>query len=147
MSSAMITAVAVICGSIVGALGSFLGSLVNQRYHDRRDLLASKIARLESLYSDFITQSAHLLVDALEHNKFETKNLVPTYALLSRIRLNSSAQVLEAAEGVLKTILEIYPQPNVQPEEIHAGNISGEEQLKRFSEICRRELEFAQSHF
>jgi hypothetical protein len=147
MESALITAVALITGSVVGALGSFVGGLVNQRFHDRRDLLASKLARLETLYSDFITETAHLLVDALQHNKFEPKNLVPAYALLSRIRLNSSQQVLEAAEDVLNTILSIYPQPNLAPEEIHAGNIGGEEQLKRFSEISRRELESVQHHF
>ncbi|MFL6544699.1 MAG: hypothetical protein ACJ8LM_05880 [Candidatus Udaeobacter sp.] len=147
MESAIITAVAAIGGSLVGAMGSFFGSLLNQRYHDRRDLLASKIARLESLYSDFITEAARLLVDALEHNNAEPKNLVPAYALLSRIRLNSSPQVLGAAETVLETIVGIYPQPNLAPEEIHVGNISGEEQLKTFSEICRRELESVQRHF
>src|SRR5262245_34020004 len=147
MDSAIITAAAAVGGSLVGALGSFFGSLVNQRYHDRRDLLASKIARLEALYSDFITGAARLLVDALENNKPEPKNLVAAYALLSRIRLNSSPQVLEAAEAVLQTIVEIYPQPNLAPEDIRAGSISGEEQLKTFSEICRRELELVQRHF
>ena len=147
MDSAIITAVAAICGSLVGALGSFFGSLVNQRYHDRRDLLASKIARLEALYSDFITEAARLLVDALEHNKPEPKNLVAAYALLSRIRLNSSPHVLEAADAVLRTIVETYPQPNLAPEDIHAGNISGEEQLREFSEICRQELDLVQRDF
>jgi len=147
MDSAIITAAAAVCGSLVGASGSLFGTLLSQRHHDRRDLLASKIARLETLYSDFITEAARLLVDALEHNTAEPKNLVPAYALLSRIRLNSSPQVLEAAEAVLKTIVGIYPQPNLTPEQIHVGNINGEEQLKRFSEICRRELESVQRHF
>ena len=147
MDSAIVTAAAAVCGSLVGALGSLFGSLLSQRHHDRRGLFASRIAHLEILYSDFITEAARLLVDALEHNTFEPKNLVPAYAMLSRIRLNSSPQVLEAAEAVLKTIVDIYPLPNLAPEQIHAGNINGEEQLKRFSEICRRELESVQRHF
>jgi hypothetical protein len=147
MDSTIVTGLAAICGSIVGALGSFFGSLVNQRYHDRRDLLASQIAHLEVLYSDFITEAARLLVDALEHNNAEPAALVTAYSLLSRIRLNSSPQVLEAAETVLTTIMHVYPQPNLAPDEIQVGNISGEEQLKRFSEICRRELESVQRHF
>ncbi len=147
MDSAIITAAAAICGSLVGAFGSFFGNLLSQRHHDRRDLLASKIARLETLYSDFITETARLLVDALEHNTAEPKELVPAYALLSRIRLNSSPQVLEAAEAVLKTIVDTYPQPNLAKEQIRAGNFNGEEQLKQFSEICRRELESAQRNF
>ena len=34
------------------------------RHQDLRDLLAKKIVRREVLYSDFITESARLLVDA-----------------------------------------------------------------------------------
>jgi signal transduction histidine kinase len=147
MDSAIITAAAAVCGSLVGALGSLFGNLLSQRHHDRRGLFASRISYLEILYSDFITEAARLLVDALEHNTFEPKNLVSAYAMLSRIRLNSSPQILEAAEAVLKTIVEIYPLPNLAPEQIHVGNINGEEQLKRFSEICRRELESVERHF
>jgi len=52
-------------------------------------LLAKKIVFRETLYSDFITESARLLVDAAEHNQSDPKNLIPGYALLSRIRLVS----------------------------------------------------------
>src|SRR5271166_3662205 len=139
MDAAVITAIAAIGGSMVGAMGSFIGSAVNQRFHDRRDLLSAQLARSEGLYSDFISESARLLVDALEHNVVDPKNLVPVYALISRIRLSSSSDVLNAAETVLKTILDTYPQPNLTPEQIRSGSIQGEDQLRNFSEICRRE--------
>src|SRR5277367_3495495 len=98
MDSTMIAAMSALGGSIVGATGTFIGSLITQRFHDRRDLLANQIARRETLYSDFISESARLLIDALEHNVVEPKNLIPAYALLSRIRLCSPPQVLAAAE-------------------------------------------------
>jgi hypothetical protein len=147
MDSSVITAAAAISGSMVGAMGSFVSSAINQRFHDRRDLLSAQLARSEALYSDFISVSAGLLVDALPHNIVDPKNLIPVYALVSRIRLNSSSQVLEAAEKVLKTILDTYPQPNLDPEQIRTGSIFGEEQLRDFSEICRRELQLVKKHF
>ena len=55
------------------------------------------------LYSDFITESARLLVDALEYNTSDPQKLIPAYALLIRIRLSSSSSVLAKAEEVIKT--------------------------------------------
>jgi hypothetical protein len=147
MDAAIIAAIAAVGGSFVGAMGSFISGSITQRFHDRRDLLSAQITRSETLYSDFITESARRFVDALEHNEVEPKELVPLYALLSRIRLSSSPQVLDAAEAVLTTILETYPKPNLPPEQIRAGSIPGEDQLKNFSEVCRRDLQLVQRQF
>jgi len=68
MNSGMITALAALSGSLVGALGSAVGTWITQRHQDRRDLLGKQIVRREALYSDFIAESARLLVDAMEHN-------------------------------------------------------------------------------
>jgi hypothetical protein len=58
MNSGMITALAAISGSLVGALGSAVGTWITQRHQDRRDLLGKQIVRREVLYSDFIAESA-----------------------------------------------------------------------------------------
>jgi hypothetical protein len=147
MDSAIIAALAAVGGSLVGAMGSFISGSITQRYHDRRDLLSAQLMRSEALYSDFISESARRLVDALEHNEVDPKELVPIYALISRIRLISSQQVLDAAEAALNTILATYPQPNLTPEQIRAGTIPGEDQLKNFSEVCRRELQSVRQKF
>jgi len=144
MNSGSIAAFAAIFGSIVGALGSAVGTWITQRHQDRRDLLGIKIVRREALYSDFIAESARLLVDALEHNIDDPQKLIPLYALLSRIRLSSSSQVLETAEDLTKSILTTYPKPNLTAEEIHSRAVSGEDPLKEFSDICRIELELLQ---
>ena len=68
-------ALAAIFGSMTGALGSSLSTWITQRHADRRDLLARRIFHREQLYSDFIT-----------------------YALLSRVRLSASREVLTSAE-------------------------------------------------
>src|ERR1700756_3664580 len=104
MNPGSITALAAIFGSLVGALGSSISTWITQRHEDRRDLLARKVFHREQLYSDFITESARLLVDALEHDVSDPKNLIPAYALLSRIRLSSSPDVLANAEAVVREI-------------------------------------------
>jgi hypothetical protein len=144
MSPGATAGLAAVFGSLVGALGSSTSTWITQRHQDRRDVLAKKIVRRETLYSDFINESARLLVDAAAHNASDPKNLIPAYALLSRIRLSSSPKVLQAAEGVVKRIVETYPQPNLTAEQIQSVAVSGENPLKDFSDICRAELESMQ---
>jgi|SRR5271166_1109476 len=137
-----LAALAAVSGSLVGALGSFVSTWIAQRRQGRRDLLARKIVYRETLYSDFITESARLFVDAYEqHNVSDPKNLIPVYALLSRIRLVSSRPVLKAAEEIVKRIVDTYPQPNLTAEQIQSAALTGEDPLRPFSEICRAEIE------
>ena len=144
LSPEALAAVAAVSGSFVGALGSLVSTWIAQRHQDRRDLLAKKIVWREALYSDFINESARLLLDAAQHNVYDPKILIPTYALLSRIRLGSSPQVLKAAEEVLKGAADAYPKPNLTAEQIESAALSGENPLRNFSEVCRAELESMQ---
>jgi hypothetical protein len=144
MNSGLIAGLAAVSGSIVGAFGSVVGSWITTRHQDLRDLLAKTIVRREALYSDFITESARLLVDALEHDTSDPQKLIPAYALLSRIRLSSSSNVLAKAEEVIKTIVTTYPQPNLTAEQIEFRAVNGEDPLRQFSNTCRGELESMQ---
>ena len=144
MNPGLIAGLAAVSGSIVGALGSVVGTWITTRHQDLRDLLAKKIVRREALYSDFITESARLLVDAMEHNTSDPQKLIPAFALLSRIRLSSSSSVLAKAEEVVKTILNTYPQPNLTAEQIEFRAVNGEDPLREFSNTCRMELDSMQ---
>jgi hypothetical protein len=144
MNSGLIAGLAAVSGSIVGALGSVVGTWITTRHQDLRDLLAKKIVRREALYSDFITESARLLVDALEHDTSDPQKLIPAYGLLSRIRLSSSSSVLAEADEVIKTILNTYQQPNLTAEQIEFRAMNGEDPLRQFSNTCRTELESMQ---
>ena len=144
MNSGLIAGLAAVSGSIVGAFGSVVGTWITTRHQDLRDLLAKTIVRREALYSDFITESARLLVDALEHDTSDPQKLIPAYAILSRIRLSSSSSVLAEAEEVIKTILNTYPQPNLTAEQIEFRAANGEDPLRQFSNTCRGELESMQ---
>ena len=144
MNSGLIAGIAAISGSIVGAFGSVVGTWITTRHQDLRDLLAKTMVRREALYSDFIAESARLLVDALEHNTSDPQKLIPAYALLSRIRLSSSWSVLAKAEEVIKIILNTYPEPNLTAEQIQFRAVNGEDPLRQFSNTCRTELESMQ---
>lgn len=144
MNSGMIAASAAIFGSLVGALGSVVGTWITQRHQDIRDLLAKTIVRRESLYSDFIAESARLLVDAMVQSNSDPQKLIPLYALLSRVRLSSSTPVLETAEAVIEIIMSTYPKPNLTPEQIESRAVSGDDPLRQFSDACRKELDSMQ---
>jgi len=144
MNSVMIPALAAMAGSLVGALGSAAGTWITASHQDRRDLLGKQIARREALYSDFIGESARLLVDAMQHNASDLQRMVPVYALLSRIRLSSSGPVLQEAEQVINAIVSTYPQPNLTAEQIESRAVSGQDPLRQFSDTCRIELDLLQ---
>jgi hypothetical protein len=137
----MFAAFAALAGSIVGSLSTVVAAWITQRHQDRRDRLAKKIARREALYSDFIVEGARSLIDALEHNISDPQKLIPVYALLSRIRLSSSAPVLKAAEDLLKTILATYSEPNLTAAQIQSRAENGADPMRMFGDTCRLELE------
>jgi len=108
VNSVIIPAAEAIAGSLVGAAGSVVGTWISVKHQDGRDLAGMQIARREALYSDFIGESARLLLDAMQHNSSDLQTLLPIYALLSRIRLSSSKPVLEKAEEVVRSIVSTY---------------------------------------
>jgi hypothetical protein len=139
--AATVSALAAIFGSLTGALGSSISTWITQRHQDQRDLFAKKTFHREQLYSDFINESARAMVDAIQHTFQDPTKLIPTYALLSRIRLSSSMDVIESAELLVTTIVHTYSEPNLTPEEIQARAVKRYDPLRDFSDICRRELE------
>jgi len=138
---ASISALAAIFGSLTGALASSVSTWITQTHQDRRDILAKRIFYREQLYSDFISESTRALADAIQHNLQDPNNLTPAYALLSRMRLSSSTDVLASAERVIQDIISRYSRPNLTPEEIQSRAAKREDPLREFSNICRAELE------
>ena len=138
---ATISALAAIFGSLTGALASSVSTWITQKHQDQRDLLAKRIFHREQLYSEFISESARAFADAMEHNFQDLNKLIPTYAVLSRIRVSSSSDVLASAERVIDHIMATYSEPNLTPEEIQSKAAKRDDPLRDFSSICRRELE------
>ena len=144
---ATIPTLSAIGGSIIGALSSTFSAWIAQRHRERREVVAKKIAQLEQLYSDFINESARLLIDAVQHSLENPGTLVPLYALLSRIRLTSSTAVIESGERVIATIVKTYFEPNLTPDDIQSAANRHSDHLQEFSETCRGELEALANRF
>ena len=134
-------------GSVVGALSSTLSAWIGQRQRGRRELVANKVSQLEQLYADFINESARLVVDAVQHSLEDPSTRVPIYALISRIRLRSSTEVIESGERLIATILKVYVEPNLTPEDIQAAANKHNDDLQEFSNMCRGELESIRKSF
>ena len=96
-----------------------------QRHQDRRSLLGNRIFHREQLCSDFIRESVRLLIDALEHNVSDPKNLGESGG---------------GCEGHYWNLREAEPDP----EEIRSRATKGENPLKDFSDTCRSEFESMQ---
>jgi hypothetical protein len=77
----------------------------------------------------------------VQHSLEEAGTLVPIYALISRIRLRSSTEVIESGERLIATILKVYFEPNLTPEDIQSAPNKHTDHLQEFSNVCRRELE------
>jgi hypothetical protein len=82
----------------------------------------------------------------LENNFQDPNKLIPAFALLGRIRLSSSKEVLASAEKLVTEIVKSYSEPNLSPEEIRSRALNGNDPLRQFSETCRAELDSMRGH-
>jgi hypothetical protein len=53
-------------------------------------------AKRESLHGDFVAEASRLYGDALSHEKDDVTDLVPLYALVAKMRLFASRDVINA---------------------------------------------------
>jgi hypothetical protein len=116
MNPAYISALAALAGSVIGGLTSLATSWLAQRTQVRaRELTRNRRGR-EELYRTFIDEASHLYIDALVHDEsraFEqAAALVKIYSVVSQMRILASQQVIEAAENIMRKIVDTYAAPN-----------------------------------
>jgi hypothetical protein len=141
MNPAIISALAALGGSSIGALAPLLSNFLLQRSVTQRDLLNRQISQREMLYSDFINEASRAYAKSVMHDLEDLDELVSLYALVSRIRLMATEPVVHAAEDFVKSIVAHYGEPNLTVEQIRAAALSAKgEPLDVFSLACRKEL-------
>lgn len=146
MDPVSISALSVLGGSLVGALTSLVSTWLTQKHLDRRELLGKQLADRESLYANFISESARALIDSLDHSLDNIGGLIPLYTLYGRIRLSSSDAVVAAAGKVISEIIAGYRRPNLTRAQVEteAFGEHGDKRvdpLAEFSLVCRKELQ------
>ena len=153
MNAAILSALAVLAGSIIGGLTSLATSWLTQRTRAKVGELTRDRRRRQKLYKTFIEEASRLYIDALgydESQAFEqTAGLVKIYALVSRMRVLSSPRVIEAADNILRKIADTYAAPKKTfpelREMLHQDALV--DPLRDFSETCRAEFEALGSAF
>jgi hypothetical protein len=141
MDPAYFSTFAALAGSTIGGLTSLTASWLNQHVQFRAQRRASDLSKREELYKDFIEEASRWFADAFVHDKAEVSNLVNLYALVSRMRVLSSPEIVENADKVVRVIIETYLAPNKtfhDLEEILDHDAMNP--LREFSNACREEL-------
>ena len=141
MDATILTAMAGVFGSLAGGSTTVATAWITQKTLNRRELIQTEIRKRETLYGEFISVCANVLVDAFTHTLEQPEKLLPIYALINRVRLCASPPVLVEAEHVLKRITEQYFLRNLTIEELsQLARSEDTDPLKAFGEACRAEL-------
>jgi hypothetical protein len=141
MNAALITALAALAGSAIGALASFGTTWLTQHHQDRVQRRAQEIARREKLFASFIEQASKLYVHALTHDAPDLSMLVPLYSLKSQLGLFASKATIERADEVLWLIIDIHYQPNTDLQSRETVRSGAFDILQAFTQACREELD------
>ena len=133
---------AALAGAAIGGLTSFATSWTTQQAQARAQRLAAEREARTAMFGRFLDEAAKLYSDALQNSRDDITAMIGIYALMNRIRLTSSPQVVEAADTVCRNIVDTYLAPNVTLEEMRANWVDKHvDPLRDFSEACRQELQ------
>ena len=148
MNASVVTALAALAGAAIGGLTSVIASWLAQHAQARAQQMAQNQIRRQELYKEFIEQSSKLYLHALQNDAADVSALMGLYAQLSRMRILSSAAVLDSANQILKKIVDTYLEPNKTfPELREMANSRLIDPLRNFSEACREEFQLRSSPF
>src|ERR1700760_1507424 len=132
--------VAAFWGSAIGSVTTVLSNWVTERRKQRVRRKALAISQRHKLYKKFIEEASRRYADALVNDKSEASKLVEMYALIGRMKVISSDEVIEEAEKVGRLIIQTYLSPNRAFADL-AELIDEMDPLRGFSDACRRELQ------
>ncbi len=142
MDVAYLSALSALAGSIVGGLTSGLTTWITQRSQARATYLAREMSRRDELYKDFIVAASKAYGDATVSSEPEVQDLISLYAMVSRMRVQSTPKTVACAEKVMMLTIATFLAPNktiMERYELLKGG--GEiDPLKEFSEAAREEM-------
>jgi hypothetical protein len=141
MDPAYLSAVAALAGSTIGSVTSLTASWLTQRVQFRAEQYTRDLSRREDLYKNFIEEASRLYADAYQRDDAKVTDLVNLYALVSRMRVRSSQNIVEHADGVVRAIIEAYRAPNKTFRDVSEILDNADmNPLRNFSNACREEL-------
>ena len=141
MTGVIDPALAALAGSAVGGVTTLAVAWLTQNTLANVAVAARERTARQDLYAQFIEEAAKLYGDAMVSNKVELSMLVRAYALISKMRVLSSSDIVDRADGALRAIVDTYFSPNKTMAELRAEINGGKLDLLRdFSRAAREEL-------
>ena len=140
LGPSVITGVTAVAGTLLGGLTSFATTYLTQGRQGRSERILRELERRENLYAGFLELSSQLALDALESSIDHARSVIGLSALVARIRLGSSNEVLCMADEVVDYIIETYRRPPQDASEmILEGPREFTAPLAAFAQACREE--------
>jgi hypothetical protein len=142
MDASLISGLAALAGAAIGGFSSAAAAWFTQRTLVQAQWVSSQVMRRQDLYREIIEIASKCYIDALQTEKPNISDLVGLYDKISRMRVVSSANVVERADQVAQRILDTYSEPDKSFVELrsmvkhHAIDL-----LYDFSQACRKEQE------
>lgn len=144
--TALLTTLSGLLGTLLGGSASVATTWVAHKTVSKRELVREEMRKRETLYGEFIGESARLLMDSFTHTLEKPETMLAVLALINRIRLCASPAVLEQAERLLRRITEQYLSRNLTLDELRElARSEDADLLREFAETCRAELASMQS--
>lgn len=142
MNTAYLTALSALAGSVVGGLTAGLTTWLSLRSAARARHLSAQLVHREELFRDFIVAASRAYGHALMSDAPKIEEVVALYAMISRMRVLCSLEIISCAEKIMRLTIDTYFAPNRTIAELR-DMIKGEslvDPLREFSELARREL-------
>lgn len=140
----LLSAMSALMGAVIGGGGSLASAIYTQRYQDRLQRVAREATKREAVYADFIMSASKLLLKSYVNDGFmlngDEQHLI---ALGNRMRLFAPRSIVEAAEAVIRKIVEISLQPSLDLKKLTLADVSNHDAdlLLPFSLSCRADLD------
>jgi len=142
IDASLISGIAALAGAAIGGFTSATAAWFTQRAVAKAQWLSGENLRRQDIYRDFIEIASKCYIHALQHDAPDVSGLVGLYTHISRMRVLSSAEIVERAEVVAQRILDTYTEPDKDFLALrtmvrhHAIDL-----LHDFSKACRSEYE------
>jgi hypothetical protein len=142
MDTAFISAFSALAGSIVGGLTSGITTWLGNRFQVKAGHRLHHATQRENLYRDFLMSASTAYGAAISHSEPCPQDIVALHAMISRMRILSSPDVVACAEHTVRLILDKYGLPETTFLEVRELLRSGEfvDPLREFSQVSRQEL-------
>jgi hypothetical protein len=141
MDPAYLSAISALAGSTIGGVTSLLASWLTQQVQFGTQERAKDLSMRQELYRNFIDEASRRYIDAFTHDQPEVSDLVNLYALVSKMRIVSSLEVVESADQVILVIIDTYLSPNKTfPDTRELLKADAVNPLREFSNACRDEF-------